>query len=92
MRATKTCAKLGTTLRQLPPVYGVADVRPLLIPEGFVPERCRELELRLEPMVERTPYRFAFLLPDEIGAHRDFIFGCFRTSVGHVFLWYHNER
>ena len=65
---------------------------PLLIPEGFVPERCRDLELRLEPMVERTPYRFAFLLPDEIGAHRDFIFGCFRTSVGHVFLRYHNER
>ena len=49
-----------------------------------MPERCRELELRLQPMVERMPYRFAFLLPDEIGAHRDFIFGCFRTSVGHM--------
>jgi hypothetical protein len=40
-----------------------------------VPEGRGELELRLEPMVECPSYRFAFLLPDEIGAHRDFIFG-----------------
>ena len=55
-----------------------------LIPEGLMPEGRGELELRLQPMVERPSCRFAFLLPDEIGAHRDFIFGCFRTSVGHI--------
>ena len=33
-------------------------------------------------MVERSSYRFAFLLPDEIGTHLDFIFRSFRTSVG----------
>jgi len=49
-----------------------------------MPEGRGELELRLQPMVERPSYRFAFLLPDEIGAHRDFIFGCLRTSVGHM--------
>jgi hypothetical protein len=51
-----------------------------------MPEGRSELELRLQPMVECPSYRFAFLLPDEIGAHRDFIFGCFRTSVGHMFF------
>jgi hypothetical protein len=51
-----------------------------------MPEGCGELELRLRPMVERPSYRFAFLLPDEIGAHCDFIFGCFRMSVGHMFF------
>jgi hypothetical protein len=40
-----------------------------------VPEGRGELELRLQPMVECPSYRFAFLLPDEIGTHRDFIFG-----------------
>lgn len=49
-----------------------------------MPERRGELELSLQPMVERPSFRFAFLLPDEISAHRDFIFGCFRTSVGHM--------
>jgi hypothetical protein len=49
-----------------------------------MPERCGELELGLQPMVERSSYRFAFLLPDEIGTHLDFIFGNFRTSVGHM--------
>ena len=57
---------------------------PLLIPEGLVPEGRGELEFRLQPMVKRPSYRFAFLFPDEIGADRDFIFSCFRTSVGHV--------
>jgi hypothetical protein len=58
-----------------------------------MPEGRGELELRLQPMVERPSYRFAFLLPDEIGAHRDFIFGCFRTSVGHMhFCRYRNQR
>ena len=37
-------------------------------------------------MVERPSYRLAFLLPDEISAYCDFIFGCFRTSVGHMLL------
>ena len=54
------------------------------VPEGLVPEGRGELEFRLQPMVKRPSYRFAFLFPDEIGAHRDFIFSCFRTSVGHV--------
>ena len=49
-----------------------------------MPEGRGELEFRLQPMVKRPSYRFAFLFPDEIGAHRDFIFSCFRTSVGHV--------
>ena len=55
-----------------------------------MPERRGELELSLQPVVERPSFRFAFLLPDEIGAHRDFSFGCFRTSVGHTqFLHFH---
>jgi hypothetical protein len=49
-----------------------------------VPEGRGELEFRLQPMVKRPSYRFAFLFPDEIGAHRDFIFSCLRTSVGHM--------
>ena len=49
-----------------------------------MPEGRGELEFRLQPMVKRPSYRFAFLFPDEIGAHRDFIFSCFRTSVGHM--------
>jgi hypothetical protein len=63
---------------------GAADVSPLLIPEGLMPEGRGELDLRSQPMIERSSYRFAFLLPDEIGAHRDFIFGCFRTSLAHM--------
>ena len=52
-----------------------------------------ELELRLQPMVERPSYRFAFLLPDEIGANRDFIFGCLRTSIEHMpSCQYGNQR
>jgi hypothetical protein len=51
-----------------------------------MPEGRGELELGLQPMVERPSYRFAFLLPDEIGADRDFVFGCFGTSVGHMCL------
>lgn len=51
-----------------------------------MPEGRGELELRLQPMVERPSYRFAFLLPDEIGADRDFVFGCFGTSVRHTCL------
>jgi len=35
-------------------------------------------------MVESPSYRFTFVLPDEIGAHRDFFFGYFRTSVRHM--------
>ena len=49
-----------------------------------MPEGRGELEFRLQPMVERRSYRLAFLLPDEIGAHLDFIFGSFRTIVGHI--------
>jgi hypothetical protein len=48
-----------------------------------MPKGRRELELGLQPMVERPSFRFALLLPDVIGAHCDFIFGCFRMSVGH---------
>ncbi len=55
-----------------------------------MPERRGELELSLQPMVERPSFRLALLLPDEIGAHRYFIFGCFRTSVEHMqFLHFH---
>jgi hypothetical protein len=50
-----------------------------------MPEGRGELELRLQPMVERPSYRFAFLLPDEICAYRNLLFGCFRTTVGHSF-------
>ena len=56
----------------------------LLIPVGLMPERRGELELSLQPMVERPSFRLAFLLPDEIGANRDFIFSCSRTSIGHM--------
>jgi hypothetical protein len=58
-----------------------------------MPEGRGELELGLQPMVERPSYRFAFLLPDKIGAQRDFIFGCLRTSVEHMhFCRYRNQR
>ena len=55
----------------------------LLMPEGLMPKGRRELKLGLQPMVERPSFRFALLLPDVIGAHCDFIFGCFRMRVGH---------
>ena len=42
-------------------------------------------------MVERPSCWFAFLLPDEIGAHCDFIFGCFRTRVIHLFFDARNQ-
>ena len=57
---------------------------PILIPEGLVPEGRGELEFRLQPMVKRPSYRFALLFPDEIGAHRDFIFSWLTMSVGHL--------
>jgi len=57
------------------------------MPEGLMPDGRGELELRLQPMVESPSYGPAFLLPDAIGAHPDFMFGCFRTSVGHMFLF-----
>jgi hypothetical protein len=57
--------------------------RWLLMPEGLMPKGRRELELGLQPMVERPSFRFALLLPDVIGAHCDFIVGCFSMSVGH---------
>ncbi len=59
---------------------------PMLAPPDTRRTHARErgeLELSLQPMVQRPSLRFAFLFPDEIGAHRDFIFGCFRTSVRH---------
>ena len=49
-----------------------------------MPERRGELEFSLQPMVKRPSFRFALLLPNEIGAHRDFIFSCFTMSVGHL--------
>ncbi|MGA7394946.1 MAG: hypothetical protein WBW78_19985 [Terrimicrobiaceae bacterium] len=54
------------------------------VPKGLVPVGRGELKLRLQPMVERTSFRFAFLLPNEIGAHRDFIVSWSRTSVRHM--------
>ena len=58
-----------------------------------MPEGRGELELRLQPMVERPSYWFAFLLPDEIGAHCDFIFACLRTSIEHMHsCQYGNQR
>ena len=57
--------------------------RWLLMPEGLMPKGRRELEVGLQPMVERPSFRFALLLPDVIGAHCDFIVDCFRMSVGH---------
>jgi hypothetical protein len=51
-----------------------------------MPERCCKLELRLQPVVECPSHRFAFLLPDKIGAHCRFIFGCSRTSFRHMLL------
>jgi hypothetical protein len=59
--------------------------RPL-IQEGLMPERRCELEFRLQPMVKCAPHRLAFLLPNEIGAHCNFIFGCSRTSFRHMLL------
>ena len=41
-------------------------------------------------MVERPSFRSAFLLPNAIGAHSDFVVGWFRRSVGHMvvlILW-----
>jgi hypothetical protein len=52
--------------------------------EGIVPEGRGELELGLQPIVERPSYRFALLLPDEIGAHRNHIFGFLGTRVEHI--------
>jgi hypothetical protein len=63
---------------------GQPSMASLLIPERLMPERRGELELSLQPVVERPSFRLVFLLPDEIGANRDFIFGCSRTSVGHM--------
>ena len=53
-----------------------------------MPEGRRELEFRLQPMVEGPSHRFAFLLPDKIGAHRGFILGCSRTSFRHMLFGY----
>ena len=55
-------------------------------PEGLMPKGGRELEFRLQPIVERSSFRLAFLFPDVIGAYRDFGFRWFRSSVGHRFL------
>jgi hypothetical protein len=72
---------------------GRGSARSSRRPEGIVPEGRGELELRLQPMVERPSYRFAFLLPDEIGAHCDFIFACLRTSIEHMHsCQYGNQR
>ena len=49
---------------------------PLGIPEEIMPERCCKLEFRLQPMVKRPSNWFAFLLPDKIGTHCDFLLGC----------------
>ncbi len=51
-----------------------------------MPKRRAELQLCLQPIVESPSLRFSFLLPDEIGAHRDVVFGCCKTSVGHMFF------
>ena len=52
---------------------------PLLIQrETHAQGTQRALELRFAANGrEAHSYRFAFLLPDEIGADRDFVFGCF---------------
>jgi hypothetical protein len=52
------------------------------IPVGLMPEGRGELELRLQPMIERPSYRLAFLLPDEIDTHRDFIISSSVASEG----------
>ena len=58
-----------------------------------MPKRRGELELRLQPVVERPSYWSAFLLPNEIGTHLDFIFGSFSTSGGHMYFYrYRNHR
>ena len=75
---TPTCAATPTST--VIPVTAPAA----MIPEGLVPERRCKLEFRLQPMVERASCRFAYLLPDEIGTHRDFIFGYVRTSIGQM--------
>jgi hypothetical protein len=49
-----------------------------------MPEGRRELEFRLQPMVECPSYRFAFLLPDEIGTHCNLFLIRVRTSVGQI--------
>ena len=51
-----------------------------------MPEGRRELEFRLQPMVEGPSHRFAFLLPDKIGAHRGFILTCSRKSFRHMLV------
>ena len=43
------------------------------MPEGLMPKRRAELQLCLQPIVESPSLRFSFLLPDEIGAHRDVV-------------------
>jgi hypothetical protein len=49
-----------------------------------VPEGRRKLEFGFQPMVECPPYRFAFLLPDEVRADRNLFLGRVRTSVGQM--------
>ena len=51
-----------------------------------MPEGRGELELSLQPMIERPSFWLAFVLPNELGTHCDFILRCFRMSVGHMFL------
>jgi hypothetical protein len=51
-----------------------------------MPKRGGELKLSLQPMIERPSFWLAFVLPNELGTHCDFILRCFRMSVGHMFL------
>jgi hypothetical protein len=64
----------------------------LLKPEGLMPEGRSELKLSLQPVVERPPFRLALVLPNEIGAHRDFFFSSCRTSVGHMHFFQYREQ